>query len=75
MPYIRRDKSNAKPNTKPVYADETEKILSESGFARASGAPYYNRGFVDVVVYDDGTWEPNNGTGFYLRNGRRCASS
>lgn len=65
MPYIRRDKSNAKPNAKPVYADVgTEKILSESGFARASGAPYYNRGFVDVVVYDDGTWEPNNGAGF-----------
>jgi hypothetical protein len=48
-----------------VYADlETEKILLEAGFARASGAPYYNRGFVDVVVCDDGTWEPQGGTGF-----------
>jgi hypothetical protein len=65
MPYIRRDNSNAKPNAKPVDADsETEKILLENGFAKASGAPYYNRGFVDVVVYDDGTWEPNQGTGF-----------
>jgi hypothetical protein len=65
MPYIRRDNSNAKPNAKAVYADsETEKILLENGFAKASGAPYYNRGFVDVVVYDDGTWEPNQGTGF-----------
>ena len=59
MPYIRRDKSTARPNAQPVYADsETEKILAEAGFARASGAPYYNRGFVDVVIYDDGTWEP-----------------
>jgi hypothetical protein len=65
MPYIRRDKSNASPNAKPVYADpETEKQLSEAGFVKASGAPYYNRGFVDVVVYDDGTWEPHKGTGF-----------
>ena len=49
MPYIRRDKSNAKPNAKVVYADpETEKILLEAGFAKASGAPYYNRGFVNV---------------------------
>jgi hypothetical protein len=65
MPYIRRDKSNAKLNAQIVYADpETEKILLEGGFVRASGAPYYNRGFVDVVVYDDGTWEPHKGTGF-----------
>jgi hypothetical protein len=65
MPYIRRDNSNAKLDAKPVYADsETENILLENGFAKASGAPYYNRGFVDVVVYDDGTWEPNQGTGF-----------
>jgi hypothetical protein len=64
MPYIRRDKSNAKPNAQPVYADtETEKMLLETDFAKATGAPYYNRGFVDVVVYDDGTWEPQ-GTGF-----------
>jgi hypothetical protein len=65
MPYIRRDNSNANPNARVVYADpETEKILLEAGFAKASGAPYYNCGFVDVVVYDDGTWEPNKGTGF-----------
>lgn len=65
MPYIRRDKSNANPNAKPVYADaETEKLLSEAGFVKASGAPYYNRGFVDVVAYSDGTWEPHKGTGF-----------
>jgi hypothetical protein len=65
MPYIRRDKSNAKPNAQIVYAHpETEKILSEAGFTRASGAPYYNRGFVNVIVFDDGTWEPNQGEGF-----------
>lgn len=65
MPYIRRDKSSAKPNAQVVYADlDTEKILLEAGFARASGAPYYNCGFVAVVVYDDGTWEPQGGTGF-----------
>ncbi len=67
MPYIRRDRSNARPNAQVVYTDpETEKMLLEAGFARASGAPYYNHGFVDVVVYDDGTWEPNQGTGFLL---------
>jgi hypothetical protein len=65
MPYIRRDKSNAKPNAQVVYADpETEKILLEAGFVKASGAPYYNRGFVNVIVFDDGTWEPNRGEGF-----------
>jgi hypothetical protein len=65
MPYFRRDKSNAKPNAQVVYADpETEKILLEAGFAKASGAPYYNRGFVNVIVFDDGTWEPNRGEGF-----------
>src|SRR5260370_5414580 len=65
MPYIRRDNSNAELNAKPVYADpETEKILLDGGFVKASGAPYYNRGGVDVVVYDDGTWEPHKGTGF-----------
>ena len=65
MPYIRRDKSNAKLNAQAVYADsETEKMLAEAGFVKAPGAPYYNHGFVDVVVYDDGTWEPNRGTGF-----------
>jgi len=64
MPYIRRDKSNAQPNAQPVYADtETEKMLLEADFAKATGSTYYNRGFVDVVVYDDGTWEPR-GTGF-----------
>jgi hypothetical protein len=65
MPYIRRDESNAKPNAQVVYADpETEKLLLEAGFVRASGAPYYNRGFVNVIVFDDGTWEPNRGEGF-----------
>lgn len=67
MSYIRRDKSNAKPNAQVVYADpETEKMLSEAGFVRASGAPYYNYmgTAVDVIVYDDGTWEPSRGTGF-----------
>lgn len=65
MPYIRRDKSTARPNAQPVYADsETETILAEAGFARASGALYYNRGFVHVVTYDDGTWEPKEGAGF-----------
>jgi len=67
MPYIRRDKSNAKPNAQVVYADhETEKMLSETGFVKASGAPYYNYmgTAVDVIVYDDGTWEPHEGTGF-----------
>jgi hypothetical protein len=65
MPYIRRDNSNAKPNAQVVYADpETEKLLAESGFIRASGAPYYNRGFVNVIVFDDGTWEPSRGEGF-----------
>src|ERR1700687_5798401 len=55
MPYIRRDKSNAEPNAQVVYADrETEKVLLEAGFLKASGAPYYNRSFVDVIVYDDG---------------------
>ena len=67
MPYIRRDKSKAKPNAQVVYADpETEKMLSQAGFVKASGAPYYNYmgTAVDVIVYDDGTWEPNQGTGF-----------
>jgi hypothetical protein len=65
MPYIRRDNSNAQPNAQVVYADpETEKLLAEAGFIRASGAPYYNRGFVNVIVFDDGTWEPNRGEGF-----------
>jgi hypothetical protein len=67
MPYIRRDKSNSKPNAQVVYADlETEKLLLEGGFVKASGAPYYNYmgTAVDVIVYDDGTWEPNRGTGF-----------
>lgn len=65
MPYMRRDNSNANPNARVVYADsETEKILLKNGFARASGAPYYNRGWVNVIVFDDGTWEPNRGEGF-----------
>jgi hypothetical protein len=65
MPYIRRDKSNSNSNAKVVYADsETEKILSENGFVKATGAPYYNRGFVNVIVLDDDTWEPNRGEGF-----------
>ncbi len=67
MPYIRRDKSNANPNAKIVYADpETENMLLEGGFIRASGSPYYNYmgTSVDVVAYDDGTWEPHQGTGF-----------
>jgi hypothetical protein len=67
MPYIRRDKSNAKPNAQVVYAEsETEKMLLEAGFVKASGASYYNYmgTAVDVIVYDDGTWEPNRGTGF-----------
>jgi len=67
MPYIRREKSNAKPNAQVVYADpETGKMLSDAGFVKASGAPYYNYmgTAVDVIVYDDGTWEPNGGTGF-----------
>ena len=67
MPYIRRDKFKAKPNAQVVYADpETEKMLSQAGFVKASGAPYYNYmgTAVDVIVYDDGTWEPNRGTGF-----------
>ena len=65
MPYIRRHVCNAKPNAQVVYADpETEKILLENGFVKASGAPYYNRGFVNVIVFDDGTWEPTNGEGF-----------
>jgi hypothetical protein len=67
MPYIRRDKFNAQPNAKVVYADpETGKILADAGFVRATGAPYYNRGFVNVIVFDDGTWEPSNGEGFLL---------
>jgi hypothetical protein len=67
MPYIRRDKSNANPNAQVVYADpETEKMLLEAGFVKASGAPYYNYmgTAVDVIVYHDGTWEPNRGIGF-----------
>jgi hypothetical protein len=67
MSYIRRDKSNANPNAKIVYADpETEKMLIEGGFVRASGSPYYNYNgtFVDVIVCDDGTWEAQGGTGF-----------
>jgi hypothetical protein len=67
MPYIRRDKSNSNPNAKVVYADsETEKVLLDHRFAKASGAPYYNYmgTAIDVIVYDDGTWEPNKGTGF-----------
>lgn len=68
MPYIRRDESTAKKyNAQAVYADaDTEKMLLEAGFVKASGAPYYNYmgAAVDVVVYDDGTWEPNRGTGF-----------
>ena len=45
MPYIRRDKTNADPNARVVYADtETEKILTENGFVKATDAPYYNRG-------------------------------
>lgn len=68
MHYIRRDESTAKKrDAQAVYADaETEKILIDAGFVKASGAPYYNYmgTAVDVVVYDDGTWEPNRGTGF-----------
>jgi hypothetical protein len=65
MPYMRREHSSAKPNAQVEYADlVTEKILLENGFVRASGAPYYNRGFLNVIVYDDGTWEPNRGEGF-----------
>lgn len=65
MLYIRRDKSNADPNARVVYADaETEKILTENGFVKATGAPYYNRGWVNVIVFSDGTWEPNRGEGF-----------
>jgi hypothetical protein len=65
MPYVRRNRFNAKPGSQAVYADpETEKILLENGFVKASGAPYYNRGFVNVAVFDDGTWEPSNGEGF-----------
>lgn len=65
MPYIRRDKSNGNPNARVVYADpETGKTLADAGFVRATGAPYYNRGFVNVIVFDDGTWEPSNGEGF-----------
>jgi hypothetical protein len=65
MPYIRRDSSNANPNARVMYADpETEKLLLDGGFVKASGAPYYNRGFVNVIVLDDGTWEPNRGEGF-----------
>lgn len=65
MPYIRREKHNANPNARVVYADfQTDKILLENGFAKAAGAPYYNRGFVNVIVFDDGTWEPNRGEGF-----------
>jgi hypothetical protein len=64
MPYIRRNKSNAKPNAQVVYADpETEKVLLEGGFVKASGAAYYNSGFVNVIVFDDGTWEPSGGEG------------
>lgn len=67
MPYIRRDKSSSALKALPVYADpETEKMLAENGFVKATGAPYYNYmgSALDVVVYDDGTWEPNRGTGF-----------
>jgi hypothetical protein len=65
MPYIRRDKSSANPKAQVVYADpETEKTLLEAGFTRAAGAPYYNYGAVNVVIFDDGTWEPEGGTGF-----------
>lgn len=67
MPYIRRDNSNGKPNAQPIYADPaTEKILSDNGFVKATGARYYNRSLVNVVVYDDGTWEPAGGEGFLL---------
>lgn len=65
MSYIRRDSANAKPNAQVVYADpESEKILLKHGFVKAAGARYYNRGFVNVIVFDDGTWEPNRGEGF-----------
>lgn len=67
MPYMRRDISNAKPNSQPVYADtDTDKMLVEAGFLKAPGAPYYNYGgtSVNIVVYDDATWEPSEGTGF-----------
>jgi hypothetical protein len=67
MPYIRRGRSNVESNAQIVYADpETEKILSEAGFVKASGAPYYNYmgTALDIIVYDDGTWEPHQGTGF-----------
>lgn len=75
MPYIRREKHNANPNARVVYADsETNKILLEAGFVRATGAPYYNRGFVNVIVFDDGTWEPNRGEVSCPRSGRKCAS-
>jgi hypothetical protein len=68
MRYIRRDESTArKYDAQVVYADaETEKMLLEAGFVKAPGAPYYNYmgSAVDVIVYDDSTWEPNRGTGF-----------
>ena len=68
MSYIRRDELTAKKyDAKVVYADpETEKLLLESGFVKATGAPYYNYmgTAVDVIVYDDGTWESNQDTGF-----------
>jgi hypothetical protein len=65
MPYMRRDKYNGKLDAQPVYADaETEQMLAQAGFAKASGTPYYVRSSVEVVIYDDGTWEPNRSAGF-----------
>ena len=65
MPYMRRDECNGKPDAQPLYADaETEQILTQAGFAKASGAPYYVRDGVEVLIYDDGTWEPSHGLGF-----------
>jgi hypothetical protein len=57
MSYIRRDEFTAKKyDAKVVYADpETEKMLLETGFVKATGALYYNYmgTAVDVIVYDD----------------------
>jgi len=48
---------NANPNAQVVYADpETEKMLLECGFVKASGAPYYN--YMGTAVDVIATREP-----------------
>lgn len=69
MIYIRREQSDASPNARLVYVDpETEAKLLDAGFIKATGSPYYSyKGSPTgpiVLIYNDGTWEPENGVGF-----------